>query len=86
MELDKEFSAELVCPTNRITESFAGKMSSWGGVCRFCGHCSKSSVTHAVKISGKWKRPSIFEWLSGKRKYFIEGKGNVQCHHNNNPN
>lgn len=71
MKLDKYFSYVYVCPTSKLTVSNHMVLYS-GGICYICGYDNNSTVTHAVKIIGKWKRPSLLEWIKGKRKMFVE--------------
>ena len=72
MKLDPDHSFIRLCPeTNRqLTERQYAY--SWG-VCPHCGWVEKGTFTHATTIPGKWVRPSIWEWIMGKRKYFQEG-------------
>lgn len=74
MKLDNYFSSILICPTTNKIESSDGQVFSHG-VCSICGHVNKSTITHAIRIRCKWKRPSLVEWVLGKRKQLIIGEG-----------
>ena len=69
MKADWDYSYVMLCPAtgNRLSrEEYAYSR----GVCPRCGHQENSTFTHEVKVVGKWIRPSLLEWLIGKRKSF----------------
>lgn len=69
MKIDKNVSFVRICPENGLPLSYDEMMYSHG-VCPRCGHNSHSTVTHSKKIIGRWVRPTIWEWIFSKRKYF----------------
>lgn len=69
MKADRDYSYVMLCPATGAPISWTEHAYS-KGVCPRCGHQGKSTFTHDVKVSGKWIRPSLLEWLTGKRKSF----------------
>lgn len=70
MKTDTEYTYITACPKTGDVLTTKQRQNS-GGVCPLCGHDNDSSFTHRKKIVGRWKRPSIVEWLKGERKEFL---------------
>lgn len=70
MKYDKDFSPYGVCPATKERLTVEEHNHS-NGICPRCGDVNRSSVTHVELIAGKWLRPSLWEWLKGKRKKFV---------------
>ena len=70
MKTDTEYTYITACPKTGVVLTTKQRQNS-GGVCPLCGHDNDSSFTHRKKIVGRWKRPSIVEWLKGERKEFL---------------
>lgn len=71
MKLDRDYSHIKVCPnTKEILTTDEYKYSY--GVCPKCGHNDNSTFTHKEVVTGKWLRPTLWEWVRGKRAEFIQ--------------
>ncbi len=73
MKIDKNFSSIYRCPKTKERVSWGAMMNSYG-VCHICGNSTGSTVTHAEVVAVKFYRPSLLEWISGKRAYIGEEK------------
>jgi hypothetical protein len=69
MKLDNYWSSILVCPDTGAQVA-RNAHAYGGGVCPACGNLDGSTFTHCVPKAGKWERPSLVEWMAGKRKIF----------------
>jgi len=68
---DKYFSFIRICPETK--QKIADYQHSYSnGVCPSCGDVDNSTFTHAIQISGKWHRPTLFERLKGNKSKFVE--------------
>ena len=73
MKLDKRYSHIYVCP--ETDESVSTDEAKWGdgAICSKCGHVKDSLFgTHAIKIPGRWNRPTFWEsvWHKKKMEFF----------------
>jgi hypothetical protein len=71
MKSDGYWSSILVCPVTGSRVS-AHAHAYNNGVCPSCGHLEKATFTHCQHRVGYWERPSLVEWMAGKRKIFHE--------------
>lgn len=72
MKLDKKYSYIFVCP--ETGEEIPEHSYFWfSGVCESCGNRFEGTIRHKhlMKLVGRWRRPSWFEWIFGSRKAFI---------------
>lgn len=69
MKLDKNYSSVLACPeAKKQMSDYEYRYSN--GVCPRCGNIQNSTFVHATRIVGQWERPSVWEWVCGKRAVF----------------
>jgi len=67
MKLDTTYSYIYQCPETNVQVSENEK--EFGEICTQCGELRKSLYgTHAVKIVGRWNRPSLAERMLHRKK------------------
>lgn len=71
MRFDDKYSHIYQCPITKSRVTFNSHMDR-DGVCSECGHDSGSTITHAVKVVGKWSYPSFVERINGRKAEFIK--------------
>jgi len=74
MQIDEHYSRAAVCPITREILTSDDINNNYG----MCPKCKKPDAflfsSHREVVRGRWLRPSICEWIVGKRKQFIEEK------------
>lgn len=75
MRLDEHYSRAAVCPMTREILT-SDDINNNYGICPKCGDRDDFVLIgcHKEIVRGRWLRPSICEWMLGKRKQFIEEK------------
>jgi len=74
MKIDEHYSRAAVCPVTREILT-SDDINNNYGMCSKCGHIKASRfASHIQYVRGRWLRPSVCEWIVGKRKQFIEEK------------
>lgn len=73
MQIDEHYSRAAVCPVTREV-MYSDDVNNHYGMCPKCGdnNALSQSFCHVEIVRGRWLRPSICEWIVGKRKQFIE--------------
>lgn len=68
----KDYTCIMVCPKTgeQVTER---NVYFNHGVCVHCGHVKDSSISHYMKVVGRWVHPSLIDRIfHGKKSYFVD--------------
>ena len=72
MKISKDYTSIEVCPVTEEQILSEESDRSSKGVCPRCGHLKEgSSYCHVKIVPGRWKTPSLWERMQGKKAEFL---------------